>query len=32
VNIWGGVALKATFTVFDAGDKPQIGFANKVLN
>jgi hypothetical protein len=32
INIWGGTMLKATFVVFEAGDKPRIGFANKKYN
>lgn len=32
INIWGGVALKAAFVVFDASEKPQLGWAPKVLN
>jgi len=32
INIWGGVALKAAFVVFDASTKPMIGWAPKTLN
>ncbi|KAK0651035.1 aspartic peptidase domain-containing protein [Cercophora newfieldiana] len=31
INIWGGVALKAGLVVFEAGEKPRMGFANKDL-
>lgn len=31
INIWGGVALKAGLVVFEGGDKPRMGFANKDL-
>jgi len=31
INIWGGVALKAGLIVFEAGDKPRLGFAKKDL-
>ncbi|KAL2262150.1 hypothetical protein VTK26DRAFT_2312 [Humicola hyalothermophila] len=31
INIWGDVALKAAFVVFDGGDSPRIGWANKKL-
>lgn len=32
INIWGGVALKSAFVVFEAGEKPRIGWAPKELN
>ncbi|KAK0625886.1 aspartic peptidase domain-containing protein [Immersiella caudata] len=32
INIWGGTALKAAFVVFEAGDRPRMGFANKKYN
>ena len=31
INIFGDVALKAAFVVFDAGPTPQIGWATKEL-
>ncbi|KAK4216505.1 pepsin [Rhypophila decipiens] len=32
INIFGDVALKAAFVIFDGGDSPRIGWANKELN
>jgi aspergillopepsin I len=31
INIWGDVALKAAFVVFNGGSPPTIGWANKTL-
>lgn len=31
INIWGDVALKAAFVVFNGEDPPTIGWANKPL-
>ncbi|KAK4455364.1 aspartic-type endopeptidase [Podospora aff. communis PSN243] len=32
INIWGGTALKAAFVVFEAGERPRMGFAEKKFN